>query len=114
MTIDVALMVISGLLMVVQGLLAYMWHQRGAEISTLRAAVADLLRIVTSSEQAVIAEKVRALESDYFLLHEHKNIRLPLLFAQQYENITGLVGRIEAEINRRLDWLERKVLNGSK
>lgn len=116
MTVQVALAAISALLLIIQGLLAYMWHQRGLEIATLRAAVADLLTIVTANKQnlAVNAEKISQLDDQYDLLHQWKNVIYPQLADRQYANAVGLIERTEEGLDRRLELLERKVLNGSK
>lgn len=85
---------------VVCALVAYIWHD-------LVKRVRELTNMINTSTQAVLAEKIRRLEGDYRLLHMWKNSVFPSIQTQHSKNILNVVYRIEAEVQRRLDKLER-------
>lgn len=93
-----ALISIVGLIII--GLVSYIWHDMARRVRELAAKV-------DSSTQAVLAVKVKRLEGDYFLLHSWKNSILPDTLTRQSENILNVMHRIEGEVQRRIDRLER-------
>lgn len=61
-----------------------------------------------NSSSAVLAEKVRKLELEYQTMHLWKNSILPQQMEQGYDNIYKLLERIERDVIRRLDRIEKK------
>lgn len=65
----------------------------------------------TGKWQAGADEKFKHLLDDYETLHQWKNVMLPQSFERQNSNILNVVDRMEKDINRRLERIE-KHLNG--
>lgn len=66
---------------------------------------------VDSTPQAVLAEKVTRLLSDYYLLHEWKRTLLPNDLNNRAANIRERIDRIETALTKRIERIET-VLNG--
>jgi hypothetical protein len=66
----------------------------------------------TDRWQAGADEKIKRLLDDYETLHQWKNVMLPQSFERQSANILNVVDRMEKDINRRLERIE-KHLNGA-
>lgn len=71
--------------------------------------IAEILRNI-----AELQVKSRRMEADYQVQHDWKTKIFPQMQVQQNENIFNVVYRIESDMNRRMERVEKKVLNGHK
>lgn len=66
-----------------------------------------------SSSIAVNSQRIAALEGRFETMHEWKNGALEVRLDRMFENAISHADHRDSELSRRLDLLERKVLNGS-
>lgn len=92
--------VISIVGLIIIGLVSYIWHDMVRRVRELAAKV-------DASTQAVLSVKVKRLEADYQLLHMWKNSIFPDVESRQSASIFSVVHRIEGELQRRIDRIER-------
>lgn len=74
----------------------------------------DRVEKIDPADQAVLAEKVKALEGRFDTMHDWKGGALQMQLDRMYENVINHADHRDSELSRRIDLLERKVLNGSK
>ena len=65
----------------------------------------------TGETHAAMDVKIKHLQDDYELLHKFKNVMLPDMFERSNGQFVNLLDRVEKDINRRLERIE-KHLNG--
>lgn len=91
---------------VLVGLIAYIRHTDDRRFEALE----ERFQAIGNASE-VLKEKVRNLEIDYNTMHLWKNSALPLQMENGYKNFHSVMERIERDLSRRLDRIE-KHLNG--
>jgi hypothetical protein len=103
-TLEQITAIVGVLFMLLVGLVAWVFKDA---LNSLRESIREIRGKDAAYPIAVLEEKVRALESDYELLHQHKNVILPARLDQLYAHATAHSDRSVQELGRRVELLER-------